>query len=51
MVADMLSDHISFNPRAREGRDINGKLYNTETAIVSIHAPVKGATRSYQHMP
>ena len=34
----------SFNPRAREGRDLHeGGLYCYKT-VVSIHAPVKGAT-------
>ncbi len=39
----------SFNPRAREGRD----LYSTGQCVwsiyVSIHAPVKGATSSMRY--
>ena len=35
---------ICFNPRAREGRDLD-VLEDLHDAIVSIHAPVKGATR------
>jgi len=34
----------SFNPRAREGRDLRDHR-NTSDLGVSIHAPVKGATR------
>ncbi len=37
----------SFNPRAREGRD-NPIWYNERDEPVSIHAPVKGATRIAQ---
>jgi len=33
----------SFNPRARMGRDRDGKFYLL-LAVVSIHAPVWGAT-------
>jgi len=33
----------SFNPRAREGRDLGWRL-NCRLLEVSIHAPVKGAT-------
>ncbi len=37
---------VSFNPRARAGRDGGfATLYSSET-IVSIHAPARGATRS-----
>ena len=34
----------SFNPRAREGRDYLRAAKDMMTFIVSIHAPVKGAT-------
>ena len=35
---------IDFNPRSREGSDLLcAKVY--DTAKISIHAPVKGATR------
>jgi len=34
----------SFNPRAREGRDLTVGLRAGLNAQVSIHAPVKGAT-------
>ena len=37
-------DLISFNPRAREGRDTALSVITTTAIIVSIHAPVKGAT-------
>ena len=33
----------SFNPRSREGSDKNSRVSST-TALVSIHAPAKGAT-------
>ena len=32
-----------FNPRSREGSDVTGVSAGTAT-IISIHAPVKGAT-------
>ena len=35
--------HGRFNPRAREGRD-GGGLAAARDQLVSIHAPVKGAT-------
>ena len=35
-----------FNPRAREGRDYAAGASPT-TAPVSIHAPARGATRSW----
>jgi len=34
---------MSFNPRAREGRD-TGRYFVNTLFLVSIHAPVKGAT-------
>jgi len=34
----------SFNPRAREGRDMMGFVVKASGVLVSIHAPVKGAT-------
>ena len=37
-----------FNPRAREGRDITPPQF-ASWAIVSIDAPVKGATRELRH--
>ena len=36
---------ISFNPRARVGRDVKGKV-RLATSAVSIHAPAWGATAS-----
>ena len=36
--------NMSFNPRAREGRDVNA-LGCAYLVIVSIHAPARGATR------
>ncbi len=38
---------ISFNPRAREGRDLNAGAKATDEAVVSIHAPARGATDSH----
>ena len=37
----------SFNPRAREGRDLKQQLAELEAEKVSIHAPVKGATSGF----
>ena len=34
---------VGFNPRTREGCDLLTE-YNALTGLVSIHAPVKGAT-------
>ena len=36
-----------FNPRAREGRDDMTELMDKQTALVSIHAPARGATSCY----
>ena len=41
----------SFNPRAREGRDLPRAGHVAVFALVSIHAPVKGATRYVRHVP
>ena len=35
--------HIYFNPRSREGSDVFTKL-DTDSDMISIHAPAKGAT-------
>jgi len=35
---------VSFNPRAREGRDLHVVGVGPRLRKVSIHAPVKGAT-------
>ena len=35
---------LSFNPRAREGRDLPGRACTPFLVDVSIHAPVRGAT-------
>ena len=35
--------HRGFNPRPREGGDLTALAYLND-AVVSIHAPVKGAT-------
>ena len=35
-----------FNPRSREGSDLNGKT-NIVITHISIHAPAKGATRQH----
>ena len=37
---------IDFNPRSREGSDPSVACFNSEFTIISIHAPVKGATSS-----
>ena len=34
-----------FNPRSREGSDTDG-LFSRFFSLISIHAPVKGATNS-----
>ena len=36
--------HLSFNPRSREGSDLLGDRVIVPIQV-SIHAPVKGATR------
>ena len=36
---------MSFNPRAREGRDLHIQVLVVALAIVSTHAPARGATR------
>ena len=38
-----LPNHWHFNPRSREGSDADAIKINY-VAIISIHAPVKGAT-------
>ena len=38
-----ISDECDFNPRSREGSDISADTL-LDTGIISIHAPVKGAT-------
>ena len=35
---------FDFNPRTREGCDLNTRFCGAYDAIISIHAPVKGAT-------
>ena len=39
-----MANLMSFNPRAREGRDIKAYIESEGDIEVSIHAPVKGAT-------
>ncbi len=34
-----------FNPRSREGSDDNSLSVNIDRAIISIHAPARGATK------
>jgi len=36
----------SFNPRAREGRDLHKEKKHVTLTSVSIHAPGKGATKN-----
>ena len=38
----------NFNPRSREGSDMSWMLAHAGLMIISIHAPVKGATRTMQ---
>ena len=40
-----LPGHTNFNPRPREGGD-NSAYSGTGNVEISIHAPVKGATRA-----
>ncbi len=42
---EIVKDYISFNPRAREGRDMTALDELQGELTVSIHAPVKGATK------
>ena len=35
---------VNFNPRSREGSDVDGAQKNDNTTTISIHAPAKGAT-------
>ena len=37
-----------FNPRSREGSDSDGSSTYNSVVLVSIHAPVKGATKIKQ---
>ena len=41
--------HVSFNPRAREGRDNDRRNDAPGQRRVSIHAPARGATTMRQH--
>ena len=34
----------NFNPRSREGSDSRGRMAMSVLVVISIHAPVKGAT-------
>ena len=40
-----------FNPRTREGCDDRSATYFKLTEVISIHAPVKGATRTAGNIP
>ena len=40
----VMDDFGGFNPRAREGRDLLRSV-SSQDQLVSIHAPVRGATR------
>ena len=42
--AGLCGQRISFNPRAREGRDRHGQRRGCDAHAVSIHAPARGAT-------
>ena len=41
-----ISRHYHFNPRTREGCDLSWPLPWHPGVLISIHAPVKGATSS-----
>ena len=38
---------FNFNPRTREGCDVNDPAAPADFRIISIHAPVKGATKYF----
>ncbi len=38
---------IYFNPRTREGCDLGERVGGNHPALISIHAPVKGATYAF----
>ena len=40
----MLLTLLCFNPRARAGRDMTAPMMTPRAALVSIHAPARGAT-------
>ena len=40
-----------FNPRSREGSDAVGSALPAAFALISIHAPVKGATCAFRKFP
>ena len=42
---DINEKWLHFNPRSRTGSDINGRMYDTDTAKISTHAPAQGATK------
>ena len=44
---DYLAD-VNFNPRAHEGRDENAIKLKQQYPEISIHAPMRGATRNYK---
>ena len=43
--------HACFNPRAREGRDLETWQVLVQVALVSTHAPVKDATTLEPQQP
>ena len=43
-VISCLCEHAYFNPRTREGCDISACVGGGTIRLISIHAPVKGAT-------
>ena len=42
---------MNFNPRTREGCDRGTIFGNSGGVMISIHAPVKGATGAVKFMP
>ena len=40
------NDGRNFNPRAHEGRDKERGEYSNKSIDISIHAPMRGATKS-----
>ena len=41
---------VDFNPRTREGCDLGAMMQAAQLGVISIHAPVKGATVATDYM-
>ena len=46
VASSAVSSRLCFNPRPREGGDAVLGMFGLGNAVVSIHAPAKGATGS-----